>query len=87
VLAKAPVPEGFDHYLTDFENALEDTAPLKTVTGLQARAEASTRYTQIAHHGEQHTPAAARLAALSRPTFAPPASVSPDQTRLTRLSM
>ncbi|GAA3414490.1 MerR family transcriptional regulator [Streptosporangium vulgare] len=46
-----------DHYLTD-------PALLKTVTGLQARTEAATRYTLIAHHGEERTPAAARLAAL-----------------------
>lgn len=46
-----------DHYLAD-------PALLKTVTGLQARAEAATRYTLIAHHGEKPTPAAARLAAL-----------------------
>ncbi|MEU7860702.1 MerR family transcriptional regulator [Nonomuraea sp. NPDC049141] len=101
VLAKALVPEGFDDYLTHFEDALEDTglvalgkrtaeaaawdpddpriaelatdaadhylanpALLKTVTGLQARTEAATRYTLIAHHGEERTPAAARLAAL-----------------------
>ena len=36
----------------------------KTVTGLQARTEAATRYTLIAHHGKEQTPAAARLAAL-----------------------
>jgi DNA-binding transcriptional MerR regulator len=101
VLAQALVPEGFDDYLTHFEQALEDTrlialskrvaeavawepddpriaelatavadhylanpALLKTVTGLQARTEAATRYTLIAHHGEEQTPAAARLVAL-----------------------
>ncbi|MEO6089012.1 MAG: hypothetical protein ABIQ18_38455 [Umezawaea sp.] len=46
-----------DHYLAN-------PALLKTVTGLQARTEAATRYTLIAHHGEEQTPAAARLAAL-----------------------
>lgn len=46
-----------DHYLAD-------PALLKTVTGLQARTEAATRYTLIAHHGEEQTPAAVRLAAL-----------------------
>jgi hypothetical protein len=46
-----------DHYLAD-------PVLLKTVTGLQARTEAATRYTLIAHHGEEQKPAAARLAAL-----------------------
>ncbi|WP_329080948.1 MULTISPECIES: MerR family transcriptional regulator [unclassified Streptosporangium] len=46
-----------DHYLAN-------PALLKTVTGLQARTEAATRYTLIAQHGEEQTPAAARLAAL-----------------------
>jgi DNA-binding transcriptional MerR regulator len=46
-----------DHYLAN-------PALLKTVTGLQARTESATRYTLIAHHGEEPTPAAARLAAL-----------------------
>lgn len=46
-----------DHYLAN-------PALLKTVTSLQARTEAATRYTLIAHHGEEQTPAAARLAAL-----------------------
>ena len=101
VLAKALVPDGFDDYLTDFEQALRDTrlvvlaeraaeaagwepddpriaelatavadyyladpALLNTVTGLRARTEATTRYTLIAHHGQEPTPAAARLAAL-----------------------
>ncbi|MEU6074171.1 MerR family transcriptional regulator [Micromonospora sp. NPDC047074] len=43
---------------------LANPALLKTVTGLQARTEAATRYTLIAHHGEEQTPAAARLTAL-----------------------
>jgi DNA-binding transcriptional MerR regulator len=101
VLARALVPDGFDDYLTHFEQALEDPrlvalgrrvaeaaawepddprvaelataaadlylanpALLKTVTGLRARTEAATRYTLIARHGEERTPAAARLAAL-----------------------
>jgi len=34
------------------------------VTSLQGRTEAATRYALIAHHGEEQTPAAARLAAL-----------------------
>jgi hypothetical protein len=46
-----------DHYLAN-------PALLKTVTGLQARTEAATRYTLVAHHGEEQTPAAARLIAL-----------------------
>ncbi|MFF3442363.1 MerR family transcriptional regulator [Streptosporangium sp. NPDC002721] len=46
-----------DHYLAD-------PALLKTVTGLQARTETATRYTLIARHGEERTPAAARLAEL-----------------------
>ncbi|MFI7454307.1 MerR family transcriptional regulator [Nonomuraea sp. NPDC049714] len=46
-----------DHYLAD-------PVLLKTVTGLQARTEAATRYTLIAHHGQAPTPAAARLAEL-----------------------
>ncbi|MFD1544983.1 MerR family transcriptional regulator [Nonomuraea guangzhouensis] len=46
-----------DHYLAN-------PALLRTVTGLQARTEAAARYTLIAHHGEERTPAAARLAAL-----------------------
>jgi DNA-binding transcriptional MerR regulator len=101
VLAKALVPEGFDDYLTHFENAIGDTqlveltrraaeatawdpddpridelatavadhylatpALLKTVTGMQARTEASTRYELVAHHGEEQSPAAVRLATL-----------------------
>ena len=43
---------------------LANPALLKTVTGLRARTEAATRYTLIAHHGEEQTPAAARLTAL-----------------------
>ncbi|MCC8246019.1 MerR family transcriptional regulator [Saccharothrix luteola] len=46
-----------DHYLAD-------PALLKTVTGLQARTDAATRYALIAHHGDERTPAAARLATL-----------------------
>ncbi|NUW45930.1 MerR family transcriptional regulator [Nonomuraea rhodomycinica] len=43
---------------------LANPALLKTVTGLQARTEAGTRYMLIAHHGGERTPAAARLAEL-----------------------
>ncbi|ROO87003.1 MerR family transcriptional regulator [Actinocorallia herbida] len=43
---------------------LADPALLKTVTGLQARTEAATRYTLIARHGEARTPAAVRLTEL-----------------------
>ncbi|MFB4278218.1 MerR family DNA-binding transcriptional regulator [Nonomuraea sp. MTCD27] len=43
---------------------LANPALLKTVTGLQARTEAATRYTLIARHGDEQTPAAARLTAL-----------------------
>ncbi|MGW0183330.1 MerR family transcriptional regulator [Nocardia sp. NPDC003345] len=101
VLAKALVPEGFDDYLTDIEQALHDPrfvelarrsaevigwepddprvaelatdtaehyltnpAQLRIVTGLQARTETATRYRLIAHHGEVHNSAAARLASL-----------------------
>jgi DNA-binding transcriptional MerR regulator len=101
VLARALVPEGFEDYLTHFEQALEDTrlvaltkraaeaatwepddpritelasaaadhyllnpALLRTVSGLQARTDAGTRYTLIAHHGDEQTPAAARLVEL-----------------------
>ncbi|MBW6438833.1 MerR family transcriptional regulator [Actinoplanes hulinensis] len=46
-----------DHYLAH-------PALLGTVTGLRARNQAATRYRLIAHHGEQPTPAAARLTAL-----------------------
>ncbi|MBG0561426.1 MerR family transcriptional regulator [Actinoplanes aureus] len=46
------------------EQYLANPALLRTVTGLQARTEAATRYTLIAHHGEEPTPAAARLTAL-----------------------
>ncbi|WP_328473704.1 MerR family transcriptional regulator [Actinoplanes sp. NBC_00393] len=46
------------------EHYLADPVLLKTVTGLRARTEAATRYTLIAHHGEEPTPAAARLTAL-----------------------
>ncbi|BCY08875.1 MerR family transcriptional regulator [Actinoplanes sp. L3-i22] len=46
------------------EHYLADPVLLKTVTGLQARTDAAARYTLIAHHGEQQTPAAARLSAL-----------------------
>ncbi|MDQ7803106.1 MerR family transcriptional regulator [Amycolatopsis sp. A133] len=101
VLARALVPDGFDDYLTQFGQAVEDPrlvalgrraaeaatwdaddprlaglasdaaglyladpALLKTVTGLQARTDAAARYALIAHHGEERTPAAARLAEL-----------------------
>lgn len=101
VLARALVPGGFDDYLTDFGQALDDTrlvdltrraaeaaawdpddpriadlatavadhyladpALLKTVTGLRAGTDAATRYALIAHHGEERTPATARLTAL-----------------------
>ncbi|MBM7495001.1 DNA-binding transcriptional MerR regulator [Micromonospora luteifusca] len=43
---------------------LANPALLKTVTGLQAHTEAATRYTLIAHHGEEPSPAATRLTAL-----------------------
>ncbi|WP_305782589.1 MerR family transcriptional regulator [Symbioplanes lichenis] len=46
-----------DHYLAD-------PALLNTVTGLQARSEAATRYMLIAQHGEEPTPTAERLVAL-----------------------
>ena len=46
-----------DHYLAN-------PAQLKTVTAMQARTEAATRYNLIAHHGEEHGSAAARLTAL-----------------------
>ncbi|MFD0362681.1 MerR family transcriptional regulator [Nocardia sp. GCM10030253] len=46
-----------DHYLAN-------PAHLKIVTALQARTEAATRYTLIAHHGEEQTPAATRAAAV-----------------------
>ena len=46
-----------DHYLAN-------PTQLKIVTGLQARTEAATRYKLIAHHGEEHGSAAARLVAL-----------------------
>ncbi|KOX14151.1 MerR family transcriptional regulator [Saccharothrix sp. NRRL B-16348] len=101
VLARALVPGGFDDYLTDFGQALDDTrlvdltrraaeaaawdpddpriadlatavadhyladpALLKTVIGLRAGTDAATRYALIAHHGEERTPATARLTAL-----------------------
>ena len=46
-----------DHYLAN-------PAQLKIVTSLQARTEAATRYTLIAHHGEERGSAAARGVAL-----------------------
>ncbi|WIN00656.1 MerR family transcriptional regulator [Actinoplanes oblitus] len=46
------------------EHYLADPALLNTVTGLQARTEAATRYTLIARHGDEPTPATARLTAL-----------------------
>ncbi|MCX0272432.1 MerR family transcriptional regulator [Nocardia zapadnayensis] len=46
-----------DHYLAHPEH-------LKIVTALQARTDTAARYTLIAHHGEEQTPAARRLAAL-----------------------
>jgi hypothetical protein len=46
------------------EHYLANPGLLKTVTALQAGSEAATRYTLIAHHGEEPTPAAARLTAL-----------------------
>lgn len=101
VLARALVPDGFDDYLTDVEEAVEDPrfidlirrgaeaahwapddpridelatamaehylanpAQLKTVTALQARTDAATRYQLIAHHGHEHGSVAARLVAL-----------------------
>jgi len=101
VLARALVPEGFDEYLTQFEQArqspqlialtrriaeaapwgaddpridslaaeaaehyLADPALLKTVTELRARTDSAARYSMIAHHGEEPTPAMVRLYAL-----------------------
>ncbi|GGL19265.1 MerR family transcriptional regulator [Nocardia jinanensis] len=46
-----------DHYLAN-------PAHLKIVTALQARTDTATRYTLIAHHGEEQTPTTVRLAAL-----------------------
>lgn len=46
-----------EHYLTNPDQ-------LTIVTGLQARTQTATRYRLIAHHGEKHESAAARLAAL-----------------------
>lgn len=46
-----------DHYLAD-------PALLKTVTGLQARTDAAARYAMIAGHGDDRTPATARLTEL-----------------------
>ncbi|MBF6341680.1 MerR family transcriptional regulator [Nocardia abscessus] len=46
-----------DHYLAN-------PAHLKIVTALQARTEAATRYTLIAHHGEEQTSATTRAAAV-----------------------
>ncbi|MEO3926680.1 MerR family transcriptional regulator [Micromonosporaceae bacterium B7E4] len=46
------------------EHYLANPAQLKTVTGLQARTEAATRYHLIAHYGEEQGSTAARLTAL-----------------------
>ena len=46
-----------DHYLAD-------TELLKTVMGMQARTDAAARYTMIARHGDQPTPAMTRLSTL-----------------------
>ncbi|MEU6641708.1 MerR family transcriptional regulator [Saccharomonospora sp. NPDC046836] len=46
------------------EHYLANPAQLRIVTGLQARTQTATRYRLIAHHGEKHDSAAARLAAL-----------------------
>ncbi|MGW4767215.1 MerR family transcriptional regulator [Nocardia sp. NPDC004278] len=46
-----------DHYLAN-------PAHLKIVTALQARTDTATRYTLIAHHGQEQTPATTRAAAL-----------------------
>lgn len=46
-----------DHYLAD-------PALLKTVTGMQARTDTAARYAMIARHGDQPTPAMARLSEL-----------------------
>ncbi|WP_406232002.1 MerR family transcriptional regulator [Nocardia sp. NBC_01009] len=46
-----------DHYLAN-------PAHLKIVTALQARTDTATRYTLIARHGEEQTPAMTRAAAL-----------------------
>ncbi|MFE3316917.1 MerR family transcriptional regulator [Nocardia sp. NPDC059195] len=46
------------------EHYLANPAHLKVVTALQARTEAATRYTLIARHGEEQTPATTRGAAV-----------------------
>ncbi|GIF76337.1 MerR family transcriptional regulator [Asanoa siamensis] len=46
------------------EHYLADPALLSTVTALQARTDATARYTLIARHGEEPTAATARLTAL-----------------------
>jgi DNA-binding transcriptional MerR regulator len=43
---------------------LADPALLKIVTGMRARTDTVARYEMVAHHGEEPTPAAARLLAL-----------------------
>ncbi|RRR98102.1 MerR family transcriptional regulator [Glycomyces terrestris] len=43
---------------------LADPALLKTVTGMQARTDTAVRYSLIARHGDEPTPAMARLSAL-----------------------
>ncbi|WBB70120.1 MerR family transcriptional regulator [Micromonospora sp. WMMD812] len=43
---------------------LADPVLLKTVTAMQGRTDPAARYAMIAHHGEEPTPAAARLFAL-----------------------
>lgn len=46
------------------EHYLADPALLKTVAGMQARTDTAARYTMIARHGDQPTPAMARLSTL-----------------------
>ncbi|NNH72860.1 MerR family transcriptional regulator [Nocardia uniformis] len=46
------------------DHFLANPALLKTVTGLQARTEAATRYTLIRQYGADQTPAATRLSVL-----------------------
>ncbi|MFI6269379.1 MerR family transcriptional regulator [Micromonospora zamorensis] len=46
------------------EHYLANPDQLTIVTGLQARTQTATRYRLIAHHGEKHDSAAARLASL-----------------------
>jgi len=62
-----------DHFLANPEQ-------LKIVTGLQARTEAATRYTLIALTAKSRDRPRPGGSRSSRPSSAPPASISPDQT-------